>query len=125
MVNGKLYAIGGRVNGNSANNLDVNEVYDPGTNTWSRLAPLPTARSGIAAAVLGERIYVFGGENPEMVFNENEAYETASNTWTRLAPLPTARHGLGAVTFGGVIYVLAGGTRPGLSASTLNEVFAP
>jgi hypothetical protein len=37
------------------------EVYDPRTDTWERLAPMPTPRHGIGAAVLGDRIFVPGG----------------------------------------------------------------
>ena len=36
---------------------------------------LPTARSGIAAAVLGPRLFVFGGEAPAGTFGQVEAYD--------------------------------------------------
>jgi len=36
---------------------------------------LPTARSGIAAAVLEGRMFVFGGEAPTGTFNQAEAYD--------------------------------------------------
>ena len=72
-MDGRLYAIGGRVDGSYDRNLNVNEVYDPGTDRWRRVAPLPTARSGIAAAVLGGRILVVGGEAPGGTFHQVEA----------------------------------------------------
>ena len=37
--------------------------YDPRTDTWSELAPLPVSRSSHDAAVLGRVIYVVGGWN--------------------------------------------------------------
>ena len=49
VVDGKLYAIGGRTSGPSGN-LNANEAYDPSTNTWSTKAPMPTARGGLASA---------------------------------------------------------------------------
>ena len=45
-VAGKIYAIGGRVDGDYHRNLSVTEVYDPATDSWARVADLPTARVG-------------------------------------------------------------------------------
>src|SRR5947199_178421 len=36
-LDGKLYAVGGEANGN----VPANEVYDPATDSWTRLAALP------------------------------------------------------------------------------------
>ncbi|MDB5648581.1 MAG: hypothetical protein JWL62_101, partial [Hyphomicrobiales bacterium] len=41
-LNGKLYAIGGR--DATGATVPTNEVYDPATNRWNSLAPLPRAR---------------------------------------------------------------------------------
>ncbi|MBI4278354.1 MAG: galactose oxidase, partial [Armatimonadetes bacterium] len=103
--------------------LDVNEEYDPAANAWRPRAPLPTHRSGIAAEVLGGRIYVFGGEAPEGTFKENEEYDPAADRWTARAPLPTPRHGLAAVRLADRIHVIGGGPRPGGTYSAANEVF--
>lgn len=86
---------------------------------------MPTARSGIAAAVLAGKIFVFGGEATTGTFDEAEAYDPKTDTWTPWASMPTARHGLGATTVSGRIFVVSGGTRPGGSYSALNEVFTP
>jgi N-acetylneuraminic acid mutarotase len=121
----KLYAIGGRVDGSYAKNLAHNEEYDPKTGRWRARGPIPTARSGIAAAVLKERIFVFGGESPAGTFNQTESYDPAKNEWQSWVPMPTARHGLGAAVLGNQIYVLSGGPKPGGSYSSVNEVFTP
>lgn len=86
---------------------------------------LPTTRSGVAAATIGGRIYVFGGEDPDGTFSENEAYDPATDSWVGVAPMPTARHGLGAAVGGQTIYVVAGGTSPGSSDSAANEAYRP
>jgi N-acetylneuraminic acid mutarotase len=122
---GLIYAIGGRLNVDFGRNVQTSEEYSPGTDTWIAKASLPTARSGIAAAQLGGRIFVFGGEGSEGTFDENEAYDPATDTWETLEPMPTARHGLGAVAFGESIYVIGGGETPGGSVSGHNEAFTP
>ena len=124
-LDGRLFAIGGRVDGSYGRNLAANEAYDPATNSWTTRAPLPTSRSGIAAVVLERRIFVVGGEAPSGTFNQVEAYDPAGDRWTSHAPMPTARHGLGAASVGGKMYVIAGGPTPGGSTSAANEVFEP
>jgi N-acetylneuraminic acid mutarotase len=105
------------------------EVYDPATDRWSALAPLPTARSGLAAAVFGNRIYVFGGEgNPATssgVFEQNEMYDIAAGTWRTDAPMPTPRHGIGAAVVDQRIYIPGGGIRQGFGPSAQHEAFVP
>jgi N-acetylneuraminic acid mutarotase len=122
---GRLYAIGGRVDGDYGRNLAANEAYDPASDRWQARAPLPTARSGIAASVLGGRIVVVGGEASTGTFNQVEAYDPASNAWSAYARMPTARHGLGSAVVGGKMYVISGGPTPGASASAANEVLTP
>jgi len=53
----------------------------PAANRWGRRAPLPTARSGIAAAILDERVVIVGGEAPIGTHNEVEAYDPKTNDW--------------------------------------------
>jgi N-acetylneuraminic acid mutarotase len=122
VVNGKLYVIGGRTSGMSAN-VDTNEVYDPKTDKWTVLEPLPSKRGGLASAAVNGSIYVFGGEQPSGTFSNNEKYDTANNRWTVEASLPTARHGHAAASIGDRIFVIGGGPQPGGSAVSLNEIF--
>ena len=62
-VNGCLYVIGGEGNDADPRGIfDQNEVYDPGTNTWRSLPPLPLATHGLTgAAYLDGWIYLPGG----------------------------------------------------------------
>ena len=41
--------------------FDDNEAYDPKTNTWRKLAALPSARHGIGAVAVGNTLYFLGG----------------------------------------------------------------
>ena len=118
VVNGKLYVIGGRIYGDgipepiakALSNFDVNEMYDPATNTWTKLKPMPSKRSGLASASIGNEIYVFGGEKVNGTYGNNEKYDTVKNEWTTESPLPTPRLGLKAVAVDNSIYVIGGKT---------------
>jgi N-acetylneuraminic acid mutarotase len=127
VADGNLYVIGGRIVGISATvNINANEMYDPNKNSWviSSLEPMPSKRSGIAAASLDDgSFHVFGGEEPAKTFNNNEKYDPKSNKWTIETPMPTARHGLGAVAIDDKIYVIGGGPQPGMSVTNANEIF--
>jgi hypothetical protein len=61
---GRLYAVGGRIDDNYSRKLASNEADDPPTNRWDQRAPLPTARSGIAAAVLEVRCSCSAAKDP-------------------------------------------------------------
>ena len=86
---------------------------------------MPAVRSGIAAASLNRKIFVFGGESMLGTHNQNESYDPAIDKWQSWAPMPTARHGLGVAILGQSIYVISGGPKPGATFSSVNEVFTP
>ncbi len=85
VVDGKLYVMGGRTNGVSAN-VDTNEVYDPKTDKWTLLEPMPSKRGGLASAVVNGSIYVVGGEQPSGAFDNDENL-TQQTTNELLRPL--------------------------------------
>jgi N-acetylneuraminic acid mutarotase len=102
---GRIYVIGG-YNGSP---LKTVEAYDPATDTWSRVADMPTARSQLAAVVgLDRRIYAIGGFNGGDL-STVEAYDTVSKTWSVVAGMPTARADLAAAPGpDGRIYAIGG-----------------
>jgi N-acetylneuraminic acid mutarotase len=124
---GRIYVVGGF--GASPVSAGVSlatlEAYNPGTNTWSSLASMPTARNSLAAAFGADgRLYVFGGETGGQGTGTNvstvEAYDPATNTWSTRANMPTARDFLAAATASdGLIYVVGG-----LNGSDLSTVEA-
>ena len=128
IVGGKMYVIGGRTTGKVGGpdtNLDINEEYDPASDTWRLRAPMPSKRGGIAGSSTTEAIFIFGGEQRfRGSFWNNEQYLPASDTWEIRENLPTPRHGHGAATIGRSIYVIGGGPRPGLSLTGANERFS-
>ena len=116
-VGGKIYVIGGRVGSAFVSVLSSNvttvEEYDPVTDQWGALkAPMPTARSAVASAVHGGRIYVVGGEMRDermfAAFRALEGYDPATNRWTVMPPMAVPRHGLAAATVGNRLHVVSG-----------------
>ncbi len=122
-VNGKIYAIGGRINVDYNQNLNVNEAFNPETNTWSTLAPLPTARSGITSQVLYGNIFVLGGESGGGTFKENEAYNPETDNWEIMEPMPKGQHGLGSAVHENQLHVITGEPNPGGGGSKFHAVF--
>jgi hypothetical protein len=98
-------------------------VYDPQTNTWSSRTPMPTARSGIAAAVVNNELWVFGGEDLGGLHGQVEVYNPLSNTWRRLPDMPLPRHGIWASVIGNQIYIPGGGAVEGLAPTRTNQIF--
>jgi N-acetylneuraminic acid mutarotase len=112
-----LYAVGGRTL-SSSKNLDALERYDPEKNQWTRLTQMPTARGGLGAAVVDDRLVAVGGEHSTGVFGTVEAYDIASDTWSPLAELKTPRHGLAVAAVGNSLYAIGGADKPTHTSST-------
>src|SRR5258708_14374259 len=62
---GKIYAFGGFVLPQSGPAawvpIDNAWEYDPATDNWKALAPLPTKRGSPVAVTVGDKMYVIGG----------------------------------------------------------------
>jgi N-acetylneuraminic acid mutarotase len=76
--------------------------YDPATNRWTPEVPLGLPRPGAASAVLGGKLYVFGGarynasKDAMDVLAITIRYDPATRIWTRRADMPSARQGIAA-----------------------------
>lgn len=84
------------------------EAYNPGTNTWQTLAPIPVSTSYPAVAASNGKIFVIGGANGSTWLSNNQVYDIATNTWSAGAPIPSNRMGASAVAYNGRIYVSHG-----------------
>jgi hypothetical protein len=59
-----ILAIGGRVNARVQESREV-RIYDTARDRWTVLNPLPEARLGGAAAIVGRRVYMTAGYSPQ------------------------------------------------------------
>lgn len=134
VVNGKIYAAGGIIDskpGAHAGTGSTTQVarYDPATNKWTMLAPMPVGVNHAAATTNGSRIFIFGGRTGANVLgngiNTAQRYDIATNTWissntsTLIKPLPLTRGGMGKAVFhNGEVYVFGGETLNGSGATS-------
>ena len=100
-------------------------MYDPNLNTWSTVAPIPTARYSFAAAVCNGKVYVMGGRTANNQIAPVEEYNPQTNSWTVKAQMPTPRTGFQAHELNGAIYAVGGYDNSGSALLTVVEVFNP
>ena len=126
VVNGKIYLIGGSkpFNPNIPSFVpNVNEVYDPVSDSWTTKTPPPTKVSSYASAVVDDKIYVISGSGESETLTQ--IYDPSTDSWSFGAQIPTPVWGAAAGATTGVlapkrIYVMGG-----YPAFTLNQVYDP
>jgi hypothetical protein len=113
VINGQFYVAGG-----VDNSLDR---YDPATDTWKTLAPLPTGGAARGAVLLGKFYVITSGGA--------YAYNPATNTWSAKARPRYSHDAVVAITWAGKPYLLAVGGVRSTSTSYVTpnatEVYAP
>ena len=125
-VGGKIYVFGGVTAGvpGATWNPPALDVYDPATDTWTRKADIPTARSMAAASVVDGRIYIIGGVIGSVGgygISTVEEYDPATDTWTTKTRMPTPRKCLSTSVVDGKVYAIGGGTGMATVFSTVEQ----
>ena len=141
-ANGKIYVSGGFVApegttipvGAAWEPVDDAWEYDPATDSWKSLAPLPGKRGAAVAVEVDGKIYVIGGVTtvegskdpfftffgPSRVLTTNDMYDPATNKWESRRPMAVARNHAFAGAVNGKIYVIGGRTGHGFILSATN-----
>ncbi len=84
-------------------------IYNPTAGKWSQGAPMLAARRSAGATVVGNYVYVIGGENASGALQVNERYDptgTSGGRWESVAPLPAKVATPAIVGFSGVINLI-------------------
>ena len=82
VLNGRMHVLGGEAYLNDlVGTYRTHEAFDPKTNGWQRLPPMPTPRHGLAVGEIAGKMYavsgsnVAGGGGPHEGVNVNEVYD--------------------------------------------------
>ena len=104
---GRAVALGGWLPvGGSLNAATSDRVFELRGNTWKELARLPRPRAAGAAAVIDDKLFVFGGQASGRLVSETDVFDGKS--WTSVAPLGTPRDHLAGVSDGKFVYAIGG-----------------
>ncbi len=117
VVGNKIFLIGGRNYDHSPSTLNLTQVYDTETDTWSYGASMYAAAKQIeGGATTGtyapKRIYVFGGltlqdgESTSMYITR--VYNPETDSWSTGAPMPTQRGLFSVAVVNDKFYVIGG-----------------
>lgn len=84
VVNDKIYVMGGVTKSSRTNQIhgdktDKNEVYNPKSNSWQTLSPLPTPCGDPIISAVGNNIYVLCGDVLWMYDTLSDKWETKKN----------------------------------------------
>jgi N-acetylneuraminic acid mutarotase len=101
--------------------------------TWTNGPALPVARSEVAVASLGDRMYVIGGyangkvdqSLVQMLRPLEEDGGVVRGAWQDVAPLPRGLNHIGAVGYGGRVYAFGGFSAQNNAAVSDANVYDP
>jgi N-acetylneuraminic acid mutarotase len=96
-LNGKIYVFGGEIGHDTFHKQQTEcDVYDPSTDTWSRIADMPLSKSHTESStfVSNGKVILAGGQvDNYAATNTIEEYDPATNTWAILGNMPGVLEG--------------------------------
>jgi large repetitive protein len=118
-VGGKFYLAGGLT---SSGDPRRHQRYDPATNTWTDVAPLPTAVHHVQAVTLNGKIYYIGGmaNATDTETGIVQVYDPVTNSFSTGTSMPRPRGAGGVAVHNGKIYY-AGGLNGGAAVAWFDE----
>jgi N-acetylneuraminic acid mutarotase len=115
---GKLYVVGGIVNGHMTGSVAWLDEYDPVKKIWTALPDAPHQRDHIQAAVINKKLVVVGGRQSSEITKEpyekaviaTNVYDFKKKTWEHgtIGDIPTPRSGFSVAAHKDFLYVLGG-----------------
>jgi N-acetylneuraminic acid mutarotase len=123
VYNNKIYIFGGCKMGIFGTDAVTNVwEYDPTTDNYRAMAPIPGPRCSAVAATVGSKIYLIGGIEPfengkgSRINGRNQVFDPVANTWgtSDLSPMPTTRNHAFVGVVNNKIYVIGGRQAAGM-----------
>ncbi len=103
---GEAVVMGGFVPGDDLTSEESDRVYVLRDGAWKELPPLNHPRAAAAAAVVGDKIVVVGGQADDKLVAQSEMFD--GERWREVAEIPTRREHLGAASDGRYLYAVGG-----------------
>jgi N-acetylneuraminic acid mutarotase len=103
---GEAVVLGGFVPGEELTSGQSDRVYALRDGAWDQLPKLNHARAAAAAAVVGDKIVVVGGQADGKLVPQTEVFD--GERWTDVENMPTPREHLGAASDGRYVYAVGG-----------------
>jgi N-acetylneuraminic acid mutarotase len=126
LIGGTVHVVGGASRfGGQTRLISAHEAYDLKRRTWSTLAPLPDPRDHLAAAAIGDDLYVVGGRKLSLARNTGrlDVFDTQARRWARGPDMPTPRGGIAAASVDDRLFVFGGEQPSGTFDET--EIYEP
>ena len=108
VINGKFYVAGGSNNYGSQLEASLDR-YNPATDTWTTLAPLPKAGAAVGAVLQGKLYVVVETGTYPTSARRAYAYDPATNKWTSKAAPHWYHDDIVPITWAGKPFLLAVG----------------
>ncbi len=105
---------------------DKTLAYNPETNSWQTMSPMPESLFEITAHHINGLIYVFSGHGgPSGFQNLTLIYNPTTDSWTSGTPMPTTRRGFASSVVDGKVYVIGGSTTDSNDTTNVVEEYDP
>ncbi|CAK9069368.1 unnamed protein product [Durusdinium trenchii] len=101
----QFYVMGGCL---ATTELASAQHYNPETNSWKLLPPMPTERRWCAGAALKGWLYVIGGQQEGHILPTAERFDVETGRWEALPDMPTCREACAVASCASYLYVLGG-----------------
>lgn len=130
MIRNQVYLFGGcsSLPPHGVRNRNEAFRFDPLTNQWKTLRPLPEATRGMTAVPVNQRYLLLAGgymDAPAGFSATAYLYDTENDQYTRIAPLPFPVMGMEMTPQAGSIWALGGEDKPRHRSSYLLEAKLP
>jgi N-acetylneuraminic acid mutarotase len=111
-LDGYLYVVGGQKKLNDPDSsIELSQSvykYDPISNSWSTVAPLPIPRVNHGLVTLNGKIYVIGGNNSTGVLDSIYEYDPLTDNWAAKEPMPQGYMQFSTAVINDKIYIIGG-----------------
>lgn len=133
VYDGKIYLVGGIVDGHWEGTQAWFDEFDPRTGEWRTLPDMPNSRDHFQVGVVGDKLIAAAGRHSSAKTGETfklsvgptDVYDFSTGEWTTAEAIPTERAGTASVVYHGRYVVLGGESGAHEVAHNEVEAFNP